>query len=330
MEWDPSCFFRLEGSPSPYALLILNQPINEKAFGVLSEHASYIICADGGANRLYDMMKTHGNESTELPDQIMGDLDSIHPSTRKHYEDLGVPIIKDPDQYSTDFTKCLKYLNSHAAEIITSPRRQKRKPASTTQETTATAKKSQSTLEIVILGGLGGRVDQAFSQIHHLYMMTQTQRQLRESQEPNAHDETEKLGHGAGGNLYLISEESITFILQEGNNIIYTPATNRPDTDTPDDQDSPVKESQSHLKRKRGQEGSAQPEYFFEENIGIIPLSAPASITTQGFEWDVENWHTEIGGQLSTSNHIRADKVEVSTSVPVLFTVELAQRLKRA
>jgi hypothetical protein len=38
MEWDPSHFFRPEGSPSPYALLVLNQPINEKAFGVLSEH----------------------------------------------------------------------------------------------------------------------------------------------------------------------------------------------------------------------------------------------------------------------------------------------------
>jgi hypothetical protein len=38
MEWDPSRFFRPEGSPSPYALLVLNQPINEKAFGVLSEH----------------------------------------------------------------------------------------------------------------------------------------------------------------------------------------------------------------------------------------------------------------------------------------------------
>ncbi|CEJ62176.1 hypothetical protein PMG11_10684 [Penicillium brasilianum] len=321
MEWNPSCFFRPEGSPSPYALLVLNQPINEKAFGVLSEHASYIICADGGANRLYDMMKIQGREATELPDRIVGDLDSILPTIRKHYEDLGVPVIKDPDQYSTDFTKCLKYLNSHAAEIITSPRRQKGKPFSTTPP---------STLEIVILGGLGGRVDQAFSQIHHLYMMTQTQRQLRESQEPDSQNGSEKLGHGAGGNLYLISEESITFVLQEGNNIIYTPATNRPDTDTSDDQDSPAKENHSPLKRKRDQEAGAEVEYFFEENIGIIPLSAPASITTQGFEWDVEDWHTEIGGQLSTSNHIRADKVEVSSSVPVLFTVELAQRLKRA
>lgn len=237
-------------------------------------------------------------------------------------------IIKDPDQYSTDFTKCLKYLNSHAAEIITSPRHQKKKSSNQHHEnSTANTPSSQLTLEIVILGGLGGRVDQAFSQIHHLYMMTQTQRQLRESQEP---DGNKKLGSGAGGNLYLISEESITFVLQEGKNIIYTPATNRPETNASANEDSLIKENQPPLKRKRDQETGAETEYFFEENIGIIPLSAPASITTQGFEWDVEDWHTEIGGQLSTSNHIRADKVEVSTSVPVLFTVELAQRLKRA
>jgi thiamine pyrophosphokinase len=66
MEWDPSRFFRVAGSPSPYVLLNLNQPINESAFGVLSEHASYIICADGGANRLYDMMKKHGKEAKEV------------------------------------------------------------------------------------------------------------------------------------------------------------------------------------------------------------------------------------------------------------------------
>lgn len=48
MEWDPSCFFRPEGSPSPYALLILNQPINEKAFGVLSEHGESPLEEDWG------------------------------------------------------------------------------------------------------------------------------------------------------------------------------------------------------------------------------------------------------------------------------------------
>ncbi|KAJ5850513.1 hypothetical protein N7455_010369 [Penicillium solitum] len=333
MEWDPSRFFRPEGSPSPYALLILNQPINEKAFGVLSKYASYIICADGGANRLFDMPEDNETESKQLPDSIVGDLDSIRPAVREYYEKLGVSILQDPDQYSTDFTKCLKYLNEHAAEIIASPR----KGASTTKSdtngangSTSTSPSDQSPLEIVILGGLGGRVDQAFSQIHHLYMMTQTQCSIREAETKTSSSNAKP---AAGGNLYLVSEESITFIIQTGKNTIHTPATKRADIVTALVSDA----SESPRKRKREQEQEQEQEqqqepeqeYFFEENIGIIPLSAPAKITTHGFEWDVEDWHTEIGGQISTSNHIRADKVEVETSVPVLFTVELAERLKR-
>ncbi|KAI2794193.1 hypothetical protein POX_a00783 [Penicillium oxalicum] len=317
MEWDPSRFFRPEGSPSPYALLMLNQPINEKAFAVLSQHASYIVCADGGANRLYDMMKAQGKEFTQLPDKIIGDLDSIRPAVRQHYEDLNVSVVKDPDQYSTDFTKCLKYLNSQASEIIKkSPQHQKISDSQGNTSTNGPA--SIPRLEILILGGLGGRVDQAFSQIHHLYMMTQTQRQLK--------DGSLEESPGAGGNLYLISEESISFVLHEGKNTILTPRTNRPA-----EYDS-LRQAPNQDQLIEGSPLSKLPEteYFFEENIGIIPLSAPASITTQGFEWDVENWQTEIGGQISTSNHIRADQVEVSTNVPVLFTAELAQRLKRA
>lgn len=45
MEWDPSQFFRPGAHASPYALLVLNQPINETAFGVLSEHGEQIALA---------------------------------------------------------------------------------------------------------------------------------------------------------------------------------------------------------------------------------------------------------------------------------------------
>lgn len=241
-----------------------------------------------------------------------------------------MPILEDSDQYSTDFTKCLKYLNAHAAEIIASPRKRTENISTLQQDSaagdTAPAQQTQdSTLEILILGGLGGRVDQAFSQVHHLYMMTQTQRELRETNQKN--NENRSLKSAAGGNLYLISEESITFILQQGKNIIHTPATKRPGIESASRTEVHPGEGKTSWKRKHDE--AQEPQYFFEENIGIIPLSAPASITTRGLEWDVHDWHTEIGGQISTSNHIRADIVEVETSVPVLFTVELAQEFKR-
>jgi thiamine pyrophosphokinase len=152
-------------------------------------------------------------------------------------------------------------------------------------------------LDVLVLGGLGGRVDQAFSQIHHLYTITQSE----ESR--------------SRGDLYLISEESISFVLQPGENIIYTPRTNRPSD--PQESDSSQPEQQP------------QQDYFYlEENIGIIPIAGAAEITTYGFEWDVTYWRTEIGGQISTSNHIRADVVRVKTDRPVLFTAELASRFK--
>ncbi|RHZ69907.1 hypothetical protein CDV55_107219 [Aspergillus turcosus] len=284
MEWDPTRFFSDSSDPNgriaAFALLVLNQPINERAFAVLKRQACFIICADGGANRFYDMMQKHGKESQELPDIIIGDLDSIRPSVRSHYECLGVPVLQDPDQYSTDFTKCLKYLRAHADEIIN-------------KREYPTLLSPPKRLEILIMGGLGGRVDQAFSQIHHLYLMTR-----------------EVAGQRPMGDLYLISEESITFILQADSHAIRTPRTKRPGV---------------HPRPEQAEEEY----YLLEENVGIIPLSGPAKITTSGFEWDVEEWLTEIGGQISTSNHIRADEVIVDTNVPVLFTLELAQRFKR-
>ncbi|OGM50824.1 thiamine pyrophosphokinase [Aspergillus bombycis] len=296
MEWDPTRFFRDDHTPNPFALLILNQPINERAFRVLRRHAKITLCADGGANRFYSMMKAHDRESTDLPDLIIGDLDSITPDTRAHYANLGVRIIEDEDQYSTDFTKCLDYLRANVGEFISS--------ASSSSSVAKSEGEGQkegggSELDVLILGGLGGRVDQAFSQIHHLYSMTQSY----SSSSPSTSSQE---GTGRIGNLYLISEESITFILLPGVNTIQTPGTNRPGV-------SPAEHAEDLL----------------EENVGIIPLSGPARITTSGFQWDVVDWRTEIGGQLSTSNHIRSDVVTVESLVPVLFTVELAERLKR-
>ncbi|KAL3487051.1 thiamine pyrophosphokinase [Aspergillus germanicus] len=321
MEWDPTQFFREEEdkTPPPFALVVLNQPINEIALSVLREHALTTVCADGGANRFFESAKSRGVEDTDIPDTIIGDLDSIRPEIRAHYANLGVNIVQDDDQYSTDFTKSLRYLREHEERFISSYADRLSKPnAHHPIITRDPVSGERRRLEILILGGLGGRVDQAFSQIHHLYMMNQQQ-------------STSASGTGSGsgsgsntGHLYLISEESITFILQPGPNTIHVPRTNRPHTIIASETDNPNAKT-----RQLPASTVDEEDHLLEENVGIIPLSGPARITTSGFQWDVEDWATEIGGQISTSNHIRAEVVHVNTNVPVLFTVELARRLKR-
>lgn len=323
MDWHPTQFFRSSPVPSPFALLILNQPINENAFAELYKHGispqelyiyiyrqrqltnchskfyrlrrrrrEPILRAYEGTRkrdlqRISTYLSTHtkynvqADNNQQLPNAIVGDLDSITNSVRTHYSTLGVPVVEDSDQYSTDFTKCLRFLRGHEREIVSG-----RYASSTTATSNGTR------LEIVILGGLGGRVDQAFSQIHHLYCMSMEQG-------------AESSSSPGGGNLYLISEESITFVLKRGNNVVHVPGT-----------------------RYRSQGRSEGEGDYLQENVGIIPVTGPARITTRGFEWDVKDWRSSIGGQLSTSNHIRAETVEVESEEAVLLTIELADGLK--
>lgn len=67
-------------------------------------------------------------------------------------------------------------------------------------------------------------------------------------------------------------------------------------------------------------------EEVFGKHVGIIPLKEPSHITTKGLEWDVTDWETQMGGKLSTSNHVLPETkiVEVQTTKDVLFTIALS------
>jgi thiamine pyrophosphokinase len=170
------------------------------------------------------------------------------PNVENYYRGRGSQIIQDTDQESTDFAKCLKLVSTKADEIV---------------------RGSIQKLDIVALGGLGGRVDHGLSQLHHLYMA---------SMDASLHI----------GRIILLTPKSITFLLQKGFNRVYTP-----------------------------------PGKGLAENVGILPIGRPAIISTRGLEWDVHDWRTEFGGQISTSNHIKSDVVEVQTTEQVVFTIEL-------
>ncbi|KAI9749059.1 MAG: hypothetical protein M1815_002765 [Lichina confinis] len=197
----------------------------------------------------------------QLPDEICGDLDSLRAEVAAFYRARGVHIVHKPSQYATDFAKCvdrIKSFQQHGKQVeaggITAPS----KP-----------------LDIVVLGGLGGRVDQGFAVMHQLCVLAE------DDQAPGIKD------------IVLYSDRSVSFVLQPGCNRITTPLT----------------------------------EGYLTENVGIIPLGRAAVISTDGLEWDVQDWPAEFGKQVSTSNHIKKDTVSVIVDVNVLFTVELSETL---
>ncbi|MBI5022169.1 MAG: thiamine diphosphokinase [Ignavibacteriales bacterium] len=92
-----------------HALIIANGTVPNPDFvRGLAKFASTIICADGGAN--------HARELGVKPSVIIGDLDSILPSTQTFYHD--VEQIQIDDQNSTDLEKAIKYCIDHAITSI--------------------------------------------------------------------------------------------------------------------------------------------------------------------------------------------------------------------
>ncbi|KAM0283980.1 hypothetical protein ACHAQH_002175 [Verticillium albo-atrum] len=179
-EWHPTALFGRtpESQPrAPFSLIILNQPLRQTpAFGTLWENALVRIAADGGANRLFDLDWQNTPRRYNNLSVIIGDLDSLLPTVRDHYASLDEPaeIIHDSDQESTDFGKAVSWTRS----------------------------KNGANVDIVALGGLGGRVDQGISQLHHLYLF-----------QPGPRYEL--------GRVFLLSGQSLTFLLKPGKHEIH-------------------------------------------------------------------------------------------------------------
>ena len=195
-----------------------------------------------------DHIASYGLTHYQRVDLICGDFDSVSPEVLEHYKGQGTEILEDRDQDSTDLMKTLTRLS----EI-----HHRRRP--------------YESIDIAILGGLEGRADQALSQLHQLYLSSETK-------------------PAGTGDIYLVTSTSVIFLLERGRNRIYTPV------------------------------GSG----FFSKYAGIVPLAGPATLTTKGFEWDLNGQKLGFGKFISTSNHIMKDVVEVETSEPIIFTLELA------
>ncbi|KAJ8609725.1 hypothetical protein MRB53_038962 [Persea americana] len=93
-------------------------------FCSLYNHAGLVVCADAGANRLYDLLLSNYSDLTYdvalakfLPNNIHGDLDSISDKVKHANQALGVEITQDGDQYSTDFQKAVRLIQKAKPKI---------------------------------------------------------------------------------------------------------------------------------------------------------------------------------------------------------------------
>ncbi|KAI1206017.1 thiamine pyrophosphokinase [Annulohypoxylon truncatum] len=272
-EWYPIRQF-LNYPGHDFTLVILNQPIiDEDLFKDIWSIAKTCVAADGGANHVYDLNQKSLSKGGHIPtyagdyvnlSTIIGDLDSLSDEARTFFttKPANCKIIHDEDQYSTDFTKAVRLV-----------------------------RKEFPGMDIVCMGGLGGRVDQGLSQIHHLYLFQTS---------PSYAD----------GKMFLLSGESLSFLLKAGKHRIHVREPNATNT-------------AADFVRMSGDP--------FAKYVGIIPVKEPSVITTKGLEWDVENWPTEFGGQMSTSNHVLPETqvVEIETTKDVLFTIALKQITER-
>ena len=105
------------------AAVVCNRELPTLARQVL-QRASFVIAADGGANRLYDDLPgLFPGADPDLvrrehaPHRIVGDLDSIRADVHSFYSGLGVPVVDmSHDQDSTDLMKCLDLIVSESGE----------------------------------------------------------------------------------------------------------------------------------------------------------------------------------------------------------------------
>ena len=97
--------FRADGK---HALVILNTSgYDYSMFLAIWSPFELIICADGGANRLYDWFGSSCDSdgcsrSDYIPSKIIGDLDSIREDVRDYYSTNGCEIIQDRNQDNND------------------------------------------------------------------------------------------------------------------------------------------------------------------------------------------------------------------------------------
>lgn len=267
-EWQP--LKHLVTAQANAALIILNQPIRnaiDDKLDVLWRHSSLKLCVDGGTNRVFEWCERRGvDASGYLPDVICGDLDSIEPHIMEFYTRHGVRFLRLSNQNLSDFSKTLRLAvncigrGQYDEELFSSPDEQ------------LMLRKAVNLVYCV--GEFAGRVDHALGNLHSLYESCL-----------------------ADLPVYLISPDSLTFLLKSGANSIKF--------DSKDELD------------------------LVGRFCGLFPLGQSARVTTHGLKWNITpDRELSFPSFISSSNEFdhsngNSSNLSVDTDRPILFTMSI-------
>lgn len=238
------------------ALVILNQAIPDSLDDILLKlwkNSSVKLCADGGSNQLFKWelkMLEHAKEKIETtnitPDYVCGDLDSVDWKKACDYMKKGTKYFQLYNQDMTDFYKTLRFALNCVKngkidpEIINQNKITEFSLRNSDVDELARADFEQ----IYSICDTGGRTDHCIGNLNTLYA-----------------DTLENV------KIYLLSRESITFLLKKGINIIYI-------------------DNDLHC----------------GEYCGFFPLACPVVVSAYGLKYNVYNKQMKFGSFVSSSN----------------------------
>jgi len=285
------------------ALVVLNTPLRRPpsaVFDRLWSASSFRVCADGGANRLYDATITtttaaaaaaatatataaaEGNaENYYVPDLIKGDLDSLRRDAREHYESLGVEVERDPDQDTNDLDKALRAVRDRCIAASSS----------------SSSEDRQRGFDVYVYGAFGGRFDQEMASVQALYRWS------------DAFDHR----------VFLYGDENCAFLLPpEIECEVRLPFFGDDDGDG-DGDDGGGDDDENKADNDGGVLVGEGP------TCGLIPVGGRCdSVRTAGLKWNLDGAAPlEFGGLVSTSNRVVEGGVTLKSSHPIVFTAEM-------
>lgn len=269
--------------PARPTLILLNGPGSLEPICSRWHHFDAVICADGGANRLYDSLHLDPQRREQLvPTHIKGDLDSLRPEVARFYQQRGCQVVRDEDQDCNDLEKCLALVQEQQEEEQERQRKEgrdkedkERQAEEGTAATPAEAGAAGRGKEVVVFGAFGGRFDQQMASINAIH---------KRSFGGSSHTDTANSGDAPSSSSAASSATqsasrgiSRVLLLGEGN-----AAT--------------ILRRGKHTLSLCPLEGPG---------CSLLPIGSPVVASTRGLQWDLDGTTLAFGGLVSTSNRVR-------------------------